>query len=370
MGEEDVRRKEEERSRDGYTAALLPAEVQAVLTDPAWMCLLYDDVDSAFRTRAIHAEDVQRLCGQLLRAQESLRDIDAASTEDSVHSGISHAGIEESGYSGRVSHASTSSGVPPADQPVLGQEYAGERGRAASSDTSTSEQVRKIEQEILAPAASTNGGGAGGARAGAGAGAGDASPDVTRTCDPEASVASAGGMSFASAADKDTTIKHTDKDTDKDTDTDTDKNTDKDTGKDTDKDRRVSAVDDNVKQDGDSPLEHLVFSWEALYKAHKEGPGGVLGEEEVRVMMEILVGKYSLMLSFLGLLHRLHDTLQQANAPMQSVVQELRRLDRVRTTVRSKGQGWHVMKRQVNGVTYSHLPQMPREPVFFRTHKP
>jgi len=118
-------------------------------------------------------------------------------------------------------------------------------------------------------------------------------------------------MSFASAADKDTTIKHTDKDTDKDTDTDTDKNTDKDTGKDTDKDRRVSAVDDNVKQDGDSPLEHLVFSWEALYKAHKEGPGGVLGEEEVRVMMEILVGKYSLMLSFLGLLHRLHDTLQQ-----------------------------------------------------------
>jgi hypothetical protein len=122
---------------------------------------------------------------------------------------------------------------------------------------------------------------------------------------------------------------------------------------------------------------------------------------------------------------------------MQSVVRELRRLDRVRTTVRSKGQvlsvytlcaavcvcqsiyrmcsialpeldppqcmcccrielagamfggrlgltcavrvpcvwervgqGWHVMKRQVNGVTYSHLPQMPREPVFFRTHKP
>ena len=75
MGEEDVRRKEEERSRDGYTAALLPAEVQAVLTDPAWMCLLYDDVDSAFRTRAIHAEDVQRLCGQLLRAQESLRGV-------------------------------------------------------------------------------------------------------------------------------------------------------------------------------------------------------------------------------------------------------------------------------------------------------
>ena len=238
-------------------------------------------------------------------------DTDAASTEDSVHSGISHAGIEESGYSGRVSHASTSSGVPPADQPVLGQEYAGQRGRAASSDTSASEQVRKIEQETLALAASTNGGGAGGARAGAGAGAGDASPDVTRTCDPEASVASAGGMSFASAADKDTTIKHTDKDTDKDTDTDTDKNTDKDTGKDTDKDRRVSAVDDNVRQDGDSPLEHLVFSWEALYKAHKEGPGGVLGEEEVRVMMEILVGKYSLMLSFLGLLYRLHDTLQQ-----------------------------------------------------------
>jgi hypothetical protein len=34
-----------------------------------------------------------------------------------------------------------------------------------------------------------------------------------------------------------------------------------------------------------------------------------------------------------------------------------------------EGQGWHLLKRKVNGVTYSHLPQMPREPVFFRTHK-
>ena len=72
LGEEETRRNEEERSRDGHARVLLPAEVQAVLTDPAWMCLLHDDLDSAFRTRAIPVQDLQRLCGRLLRAQGTL----------------------------------------------------------------------------------------------------------------------------------------------------------------------------------------------------------------------------------------------------------------------------------------------------------
>ena len=54
---------------------------------------------------------------------------------------------------------------------------------------------------------------------------------------------------------------------------------------------------------------------------------------------------------------------------MQTVDGELQRLKNLRGAVRYKGQGWNMMKRHVNNVTYSPLHQL-HEQIYFRDNKP
>jgi hypothetical protein len=72
--EEHARRREKERreeERRGHgRGSLLTAEVQALQTDPAWMLLLYEDLENAFAVHAIPVQTLQRLWYRLQRAQE------------------------------------------------------------------------------------------------------------------------------------------------------------------------------------------------------------------------------------------------------------------------------------------------------------
>jgi hypothetical protein len=56
------------------------------------------------------------------------------------------------------------------------------------------------------------------------------------------------------------------------------------------------------------------FAWKTLCQVLTDSPGGALEEEEASAMMEILVCKYSLLLSYLQRLHRIHKALQQVIA--------------------------------------------------------
>jgi hypothetical protein len=72
--EEHARRRQEERREEEQSGrgsgSLHTAEVQALLADPVWTLLLYEDLERAFTVRAIPVQTLQRLWYRLQRAQE------------------------------------------------------------------------------------------------------------------------------------------------------------------------------------------------------------------------------------------------------------------------------------------------------------
>jgi len=169
----------------------------------------------------------------------------------------------------------------------------------AASDTSVSEKVRNFEQEAMSRAAGmgTVGGGEGGDGGGWKARALHASSDMSRVSSLGQSGAREGGTSIGSMVS-------------------------------------CSAGGGGEVQEGcvelmGSGSSHAqtssansgwelmgveAFAWKTLCKVLTDSPGGELEEEEASVIMEILVCKYSLLLSCLRRLQRMHKALQQVIA--------------------------------------------------------
>jgi hypothetical protein len=169
----------------------------------------------------------------------------------------------------------------------------------AASDTSASENVRNYEQEAMSRAAGmgTVGGGGGGGGGGWKECALHASSDMSRVSSLGQSGAGEGGTSIGSM-------------------------------------ESCSAGGDGEAKEGcvelmGSGSPHAktssansggtlmgagAFAWKTLCQVLTDSPGGALEEEEASAMMEILVCKYSLLLSYLQRLHRIHKALQQVIA--------------------------------------------------------